>query len=200
MKKLVLAGAILLLAGCGENVDNDSTLEEQNKQLQETVNDLQKQVSELQAQLDEQANQSPTNQGTDEVEIVTLKILTTDGNEYRRDTVSVQPEKDENIYEATLRTLFPELHFNKVTENEDGSITIDVNEDSTGSPNMTASAQVATFLDILDYTLYENFPDLLGYYITSNDQPTYLGDFGPFEEMRPIIDITEQEMYLPIVE
>ena len=194
MKKIVMMSALILaLAGCGTNENELTSVKEQNEKLQAQVTSMEVQIKNLQAQLEELATMQE-----EEVQAVMLETITSNGNSYLMTNVTVEPKEDENVYEAMLRTLFPILTFNYVTENGDGTITIDIHKNSTGSPNMTASAQVSTFLDQLEYTLQENFKELNGYFITSNGATTYLGDFGPLEELRKLGNLTEDKLYLPI--
>lgn len=194
MKKIVMMSALILaLAGCGTNENELTSVKEQNEKLQAQVTSMEVQIKNLQAQLEELATMQE-----EEVQAVTLETITSNGNSYLMTNVTVEPKEDENVYEAMLRTLFPILTFNYVTENGDGTITIDIHKSSTGSPNMTASAQVSTFLDQLEYTLQENFKELNGYFITSNGATTYLGDFGPLEELRELGNLTEDKLYMPI--
>ena len=202
MKKVLLVGALAFgLAGCGSDVNEESltSLKEQNAQQQVQIEELENQVNALQEQLKELAITPQAEEPTEQpIASFTLKTLDSDGNSYTRTEVKVQPKQDENHYEAMLRTIFPELTFNYVEIDTDSTITIDVNENSTGAPNMTSSAQVAMFLDRLTYALTENFPELKGYYLTSNGEVTYMGDSGPYEGLNPLAPLMEEEMYLPI--
>lgn len=204
MKKVLLVGALAFgLAGCGSDANEESltSLKEQNAQQQVQIEELENQVNTLQEQLKELANTPQAEESTEQpIASFTLKTLDSDGNSYTRTEVKVQPKQDENDYEAMLRTIFPELTFNYVAIDTDSTITIDVNENSTGAPNMTSSAQVAMFLDQLTYALTENFPELKGYYLTSNGEVTYMGDSGPYEGLNPLAPLMEEEMYLPINE
>ena len=203
MKKLWLVGAIALgLAGCGNaNEEELVSMKEQNAQLQVQVEQLEEQVTALTEQVEtslSNTKHTETESEPEELAPFTVQTLTTDGNSYTRAELTIELKPEENEYEALLRTLFPDLLFNDVAIDTDGTITIDIHENSTGAPNMTSSAQVGIFFDVLEYTLVENFPKLKGYYLTSNNEPTYLGDAGPFEGLQPLDALTEEEMYLPI--
>lgn len=207
MKKVLLVGALAFgLAGCGtdsEPSEELTALQEKNAQQQTQIETLEKELTALQAKLEELSTAAapqdePAEQ--EEVAVFTVQTLSTDGNSYTRTEVTVEPKSDENRYEALLRTLFPELTFNGVTVSEDDTITIDFHENSIGSPNMTASGQVFPFFDILDYTLAENFPELKGYYIVSNGEPTMIGETGPYDQIQPVAPLAEENMYLPIEE
>lgn len=205
MKKALLVGVLAFgLAGCGTDSESSqeqlNALQEKNAQQQTQIETLEKELTELQAKLEELSIAAPQDEPAEQEEATAfiVQTLSTDGNSYTRTELAVEPKPNENRYEALLRTLFPNLTFNDVTVGKDSTITIDFHEDSTGSPNMTASGQVFPFLDILDYTLAENFPELKGYYIVSNGEPTMIGETGPYEQMQPVAPLAEEDMYLPI--
>lgn len=206
MRKVLLLGALTLgLVGCGSSSNEEVTeLKKQNAQQQTQIEELQAQIADLTVQLNDLSTvttpQTEEPAETDEATAFIIQTLSTDGNTYTRTEIKVELKEKENEYEAMLRTMFPELTFNEVSMNDDATITIDVHENSTSSPNMTSSAQVSMFFDQLVYTLVENFPQLQGYYLTSNGEATYMGDTGPYDGLQPLASINESELYLPINE
>lgn len=211
---MLLTGALLAGCSDDQSAEELEKMKAKYETLQQQYEDLSTQFEQLQEDYDnvvaEQEETDVTDEEddtvTEEAEKITsldqitpeepasqkgpFKTLIFDENgeatyEVSNLTLAAPPSTNENVYELALKELFPELTFNKVIENEDQTITIDINENSTGSPNMTASAQVDTFLDRLAFFLYYNFPQLKAYNLYSNGEPTMLGDFGPFDEPIP---------------
>lgn len=109
--------------------------------------------------------------------------------------LSKEPTVDENAYELAFQQLFPQLTFNEVIIHDNGTITIDFHENSTGSPNLTATGQVAPFFDMLEFFLYYNFPDLKAYYIYSNGEPTGIGEMDVITGAQPNDGVDFENLY-----
>lgn len=112
--------------------------------------------------------------------------------------LSQEPTPDKNVYELAFEQMFPSLTFNDVIIHDNDSITIDFHENSTGSPNMTATGQVATFFDKLEFFLYYNFPDLKAYYLYSNGKPTGIGESDVYTEAQPNDGVDFATLYLDL--
>lgn len=211
MKKLIFAMFITgtLLAGCGEDESSKeleaikqqyTSLETEYEKLSTNYQKLQEQYEQTTMDQDISEEQQKTSELLKErfVQIVPstsqgpYQVIIQDSGpdsgviyKVEQMMLSKKPNEEYNVYELAFQQLFPQLTFNEVIINDNQTITIDFNENSTGSPNLTASGQVGPFFDMLKFFLYYNFPDLKAYYLYSNRKPTRIGDSFIYTEAQP---------------
>lgn len=223
MKKSIFIGMLLtgtLLSGCGE----DESAQELVTMKQEYT-DLETKYEKLStdyAKLQEQYDLTMSDQEVSEEQIKKQKwaqilkenfvsispkkpqgpyqaLVYRDGvYKVEQMMLSKQPNEEDNAFELAFQQLFPELTFNEVIINDNHTITIDFNENSTGSPNLTATGQVAPFFDKLEFFLYYNFPDLKAYYLYSNGEPTSIGESNVYTQAQPNNGVDFENLYFEL--
>ena len=223
MKKSIFVGILLtgtLLAGCGEDESSQelATMKQQYTDLETKYEQLSTDYAKLQEQYEltlsedvpeEQQEKQRTAQMLKE-HFVSISPKTPQGpyqalvfgedDSYKVEQMMLlkQPDEEDNAFELAFQQLFPELTFNEVIMHDNQTITIDFNENSTGSPNLTASGQVSPFFDMLEFFLYYNFPDLKAYYLYSNGEPTSIGDSGVYTEAQPNNGVDFENLYFDL--
>ena len=210
MKKSIFVVILLtgqLLAGCGEDVSSQelATMKQQFTDLETKYEKLYTDYANLQEQYDQvildqevlQEQQEKQNRAQIlEEQFVSISPQKLEGPyqtlayedgyyEVKHMMLTKQPNEEDNVFEIAFQQLFPQLTFNEIIIHDNQTITIDFNENSTGSPHLTTTTQVSMFFDELKFFLYYNFPDLKAYYIYSNGEPTSIGETSVFTEAQP---------------
>lgn len=223
MKKLFFLAMFTtgtLLAGCGEDESSKeleaikqqyTSLETKYEKLSTNYQKLQEQYEQTMADQDISEEQE-TKQNKAEwlkehfVQIAPstsqgpYQVIIEENSRYKVEQMSLskQPNEENNVYELAFQQLFPQLTFNEVIINDNQTITIDFNENSTDAPNLTASGQISPFFDTLKFFLYYNFPDLKAYYLYSNGKPTSIGDSPIYTEAQPNNGPNFENLYFDI--
>jgi len=177
-KSLILLGvSCLFLFGCGNNDNNDNantTGEDQNQTTQQ-----------------ESASQTP--------ESFRYLVSDQDMTMYNMNEGQYDTNSKKSKYEQVIEKAVPDAKINKVTENDDGTITIDFDPEYLQSENLSTSAQLNVFMDKIRYAIKENFPDLKGYYFNANGKPATLNNYGEVKDVVPN-DFDTNNLYLPFNE
>lgn len=223
MKKIIFVGMFTLatlLVGCGEDESSQklATMKQQYTDLETKYEKLSTDHAKLQEQYDQAILDQDISQEEQKKQREAQKlkkhfaqfkprtaqgpyqvlVLGRDRYKVEQMMLSKQPTEKENAYELAFQQLFPELTFNEVVIHENQTITIDFHENSTGSPNLTATGQVFPFFEMLEFFLYYNFPDLKAYYLYSNGEPTGIGETDVFTDPQANNGLDFENLYLDI--
>lgn len=224
MKKTIFVGMLftgVLLAGCGddESAQQLATAKQQYAELETKYENLSTDYAKLQEQYEEAVSDREESEEIQDKQskaqelkahFVAISPKTPQGpyqalvmggeGDYQVEQMMLpkQPMEEENAFELAFQQLFPQLTFNEVIIHDNDTITIDLNENSTGSPNLTASGQVGPFFDKLKFFLYYNFPDLKAYYLYSNGEPTSIGDSSVYTEAQPNDGVDFENLYFDL--
>ena len=225
MKKSIFVGMLftgVLLAGCGddESAQQLAAVKQQHAELETKYENLSTDYAKLQEQYEEavsgheeskeiQQKQKTAQALKEHFAAISPKtpqgpyqalVMGEEWDCYKIEQMmlSKQPTEEENAFELAFQQLFPQLTFNEVIVHDNDTITIDFHENSTGSPNLTATGQVEPFFDMLEFFLYYNFPNLKAYYLYSNGEPTGIGEADVFTEAQPNDGVDFENLYLDL--
>lgn len=194
------AMAAVVLTACGTNQEVEALETKMEKLVEENTLATEK-IAQLEQQIETLQQQLATGQNTGN-EKITIELLQPDDQllSYQVIEKTIEKGKLEDEIKQALTVASSEVPVQSVTDNGDGTVTINFDKASVSGPNMTSSAQVSVFLDQLKYVMYENFPQVTSYYVQADGKPTGFGETIVFEDAIPNKELAEDEMYLEIKE